>query len=384
MPNSSDVDGKRRLIALDGLRGIAALVVLLRHVFNSIDMPIPRQYELLSSPLAICLNAQGAVQLFFVLSGFVLSASLARNRDWADYGGFYIRRILRIQPPYMFALLVAWSASFIYMQIPSGQGLSQWFLNFLWVKLSVPELLGHLTYPGLAGGQLDVGWTLEIELTFSFILPFMFLLATRLHWSLLAIFAAPLLLDDSFRNWWYGYDFALGVLLFVHRERLVSLASRLPWPGGAALVGAGMWLFLSPMFVEDYYSMNGRVASGFMPWEIAAMGIGAASLVVAAQGVGFLRSFLTLRGVAFLGKISFSFYLLHKTLLHLIAPFLAPIDGALKIALLYACVIAATLIAATLSYRYVERPTIRAGNWLSSAFRQRVKERRSSRSAEPS
>jgi peptidoglycan/LPS O-acetylase OafA/YrhL len=66
--------------ALDGLRGVAAAVVVLHHWFNALAMPREARRVLFEGVLAPFVNGQGAVVLFFVLSGTVLTASLARGR----------------------------------------------------------------------------------------------------------------------------------------------------------------------------------------------------------------------------------------------------------------------------------------------------------------
>ena len=66
-----------RIDALDGLRGLAALIVVVRHTMNAIATPDGVQRAVLQSALAVVLNSEGAVQLFFVPSGYVLAASWA-------------------------------------------------------------------------------------------------------------------------------------------------------------------------------------------------------------------------------------------------------------------------------------------------------------------
>ena len=80
---------RARLDGLDGLRGIASLIVVFRHTSNAIAMPMELRRQILESPLAILLNAQGAVQLFFVLSGFVLTASIERAPGWRGLSAFF-------------------------------------------------------------------------------------------------------------------------------------------------------------------------------------------------------------------------------------------------------------------------------------------------------
>src|SRR5688572_5584929 len=100
--------------SLDGLRAVAAVVVVARHTVNAIAMPEAVRHALLASPLGLLLSAQGAVRLFFVLSGFVLARSLARGPGSGNVLQFYVRRLFRIHPPYVFGVLVAWLAAFFY------------------------------------------------------------------------------------------------------------------------------------------------------------------------------------------------------------------------------------------------------------------------------
>src|SRR5690349_18710769 len=79
--------------ALDGLRGIAILMVLIAHDFNRI-------------PYILELGSYG-VDLFFVLSGFLITDILLRTRNQKNYfRSFFIRRILRIFPVYYLALVI--------------------------------------------------------------------------------------------------------------------------------------------------------------------------------------------------------------------------------------------------------------------------------------
>jgi peptidoglycan/LPS O-acetylase OafA/YrhL len=184
-------DGER-MAALDGLRGIAAMVVVLRHLFNAVAMPLEIRMAVLHSPLALILNGQGAVQLFFVLSGFVLAASLERGTASADILQFYLKRIARVHVPYAFGLLFAWIASTAY---PNNgiDGLSTFFGRFTVVHLEFRELLRFMLFPGDAALQLPVGWTLGVEMLFSLLMPLMVLVASRTHWSVLLVGSSGLL-----------------------------------------------------------------------------------------------------------------------------------------------------------------------------------------------
>jgi peptidoglycan/LPS O-acetylase OafA/YrhL len=112
--------GAGYVAALDGLRGLAALVVFLRHTSNAIAIPVGARRALVEGPLAPLLNSQGAVQLFFVLSGFVLASSLSRSTHRVHWLRFYVKRFFRIYPPYVFAVLLAWGASQLWSPIALG------------------------------------------------------------------------------------------------------------------------------------------------------------------------------------------------------------------------------------------------------------------------
>lgn len=351
-----------RIEALDGLRGLAALIVLFRHVFNSIEMSIEQQVALLQGPLSLFLNAQGGVQLFFVLSGFVLSGSLARSRSPRDYLEFYVRRVLRIHPPYVFALLFAWSMSFFYApEVGAERGLSGWLQGLLAVHIPIDQLLASLRFPGQAYGQLQVGWTLAIELVFSFGMPVLFLAARRIHWGVLGLLAVPLLLGEDWYFWWYGWDFALGIALHANRDWLVSRWRSLGTPRGVGLLLVAGWLFQVSMWIGAPDVRGGRVASGFDAWEIFVMGFGAAGLIIGTLATPALGRFLSSPPMAFLGRISFSLYLLHTTILFSIAPWFPLTDGWGALAL---CVVLVGLscAAASVGYYAVERPAIRLGS----------------------
>ncbi len=91
-----------KIPALDGVRGIAILVVMLNHFVLSAFIPDTPFWKLVNSGWL-------GVDLFFVLSGFLITGILLdtkhRERYWAT---FFSRRALRIFPLYYFAVLMVW------------------------------------------------------------------------------------------------------------------------------------------------------------------------------------------------------------------------------------------------------------------------------------
>ena len=344
-----------RLPALDGLRGVAALVVVLFHALGSVAPGRVVRAWLDASPLVPLVNASYAVQVFFVLSGFVLAGSLDRNRAAADVPQFWVRRVFRLHPPYMAGLLFAWLVSF---QYAGGEGIFR-------VHLPVRDLLGYMLFPGVAGLQMPVGWTLRVELIFSFLMPLLFWLGRRVSVLLLvALCLVPLAVGP-----WgvpilkYALSFGLGVALYVHDDRSKQLFGRI---GG---LGTLAWV-------------SGAVALGNLPqlmgWEALVEGgsrgtvfltsVGSAGLVAAVAHSTRVSRFFVGRLAQFLGKISYSVYLLHwPTVLVAVG---LPWRGAEL--LVVPVVLGLTIPLATLSYHFVERPSIRAGNRIVAWMARRV------------
>ena len=183
----------RRIPALEGLRGLAAAIVVVRHTTNAIALPDGARRALLEGPWAPLLDAQAAVALFFVLSGFVLAGSLERGVTRSDTLQFWVKRIFRIHPPYVAALILTWLVSFHYVVPEASAPFTDWLRSRASVHLTPGALGAALFYPGAADHQLDVGWTLGIEMTWSLLLPLVFWLARATHWSVaLGLAAVPL------------------------------------------------------------------------------------------------------------------------------------------------------------------------------------------------
>lgn len=345
--------------ALDGLRGVAALTVVVRHCLGALDVSPATLERILSSPLVVFMNATGAVQLFFVLSGFVLAASLARQRDVRELPQYFVRRVFRIHPPYVCAVLAAWTASFLYTHADRLTGVSLWIEQLSRVHLDSWQLAESLLFPGNAHLQLSVGWSLEVEMVFSLVLPLLLLTATRTHWAfLLALCLLPLSFGDSGHPVLkFATDFGLGIALFLERERLERWLGGLGPGSGGAVLSASLLLFVAPHLLGWQPSPTGDPAS------ILLMGAGAAGLTASAAFLPLAKRPLSSRPCRFLGRVSYSLYLLHYPLILLLAPALVerPL-GVEDYTLLLAAVLALGLPLSELSYRCVELPAIRAGN----------------------
>jgi peptidoglycan/LPS O-acetylase OafA/YrhL len=191
MPRGPDIDAsasvnaaRAHVPALDGLRGIAILLV------------IPHNADIFSNsapwlwPIALIAHAGWiGVQLFFVLSGFLITRNLLDTRRDANYlRSFYVRRALRIFPLYFLTLFVGLVVLPHFVQLGAGALASHHNQIWLWTFLS------NWAQPyGLEVSGFSHFWSLAVEEQFYLVWPFVVLFAagTRLFWvSVVVAFAA--------------------------------------------------------------------------------------------------------------------------------------------------------------------------------------------------
>ncbi len=152
--------------ALDGLRGLAALIVVFSHAGGMGLALVPG--------LSFAGAGKYGVYLFFVLSAFLLTlqwleAAPVQRRDPRHWGAYALRRVLRIYPLYTLVLLAAW------LLPPRGLG----------VPITDADLLPHLA---LQAGH-DIYWSIPVEFAYYLVIPPLALLLVSLPaaWALGAL-----------------------------------------------------------------------------------------------------------------------------------------------------------------------------------------------------
>jgi peptidoglycan/LPS O-acetylase OafA/YrhL len=370
--------GSPHIGGLDSLRGIAALLVVFHHVWLLGAMrPGVWEWRLLHySPLRMVVEGRPPVILFFVLSGFVLAHALL-HRPTA-YRDFAIRRFTRIYPPFAIAILVS-AAGYALLDPGAARPFSNWFGSLWQDGYRLPTVLHRLLMPGSGRDALDpVVWSLVHELRISLILPALLWIGRRYWVALLAgslivqWLVVPFGVDAgtgaacrawlSCRPYWgasfggsllvsayFVVFFVLGIGLAVHRDRLGVWLARLPgWTAPALLVIALCLL-------------SGLPADGDL-----AFGAGAGLLILLVlEAPGFARV-LRLPPLPWLGRVSYSLYLIHLPV------FLAVIYGlpGVPAGLLVALLVPLSLLAAWLFYRAVEAPAQAFGRLLTAPRRR--------------
>jgi peptidoglycan/LPS O-acetylase OafA/YrhL len=347
-----------RYTELDSLRGLAALTVFFHHgilisiLFGALNRSnIPPMLAVVSPiPKAVVWAGQAPVILFFVLSGFVLSLPWVRGRNPA-YGSFAVKRICRIWVPYLAALgitlaLRIWAAN------PGRLAFDRWEEPIsAALAFNLVGLIGVFD-PGAVNTAI---WTLTQEMRISLVYPLILRGVSRASWKPVVVCAATAsvgalvirrLLHLQQENFLYSVHYAT---LFVvgylaARYQPVITRRRSPWmlPLGLLLFTYGAWFFPGRQFLHSAI---------FNDWSAAA---GSFVLILTSTSESTLGVMLRWKVPAWLGKVSYSFYLLHLPILDAcLLHFSVPV--AIAIAL------PAALLAAELSYRWIERPAIALG-----------------------
>jgi peptidoglycan/LPS O-acetylase OafA/YrhL len=270
------------------------------------------------SVLLFLFNGRAAVTLFFVLSGYVLGLSLRR----ADSGSFartcwnFVgRRLFRIYPAFLFVtLLILVSLSTLHAW-PFRPSTSDWYRLQFSLHPTARDILRNLAF--LDYSLNDPAWTLRIEMQCSLLLPLLHLLSRHLRpmgKSLLLI--ALTLLPGAFRELGgaklYVFMFYLGYLLPDYAVMVVPrLAPRKALSAAAVLLAMVLWIgsgvFRLPILARYAFEASG------------------AALLILCIGNNLLESAhrCLMHPVArYLGRTSYSFYLVHLLCLYVSAHFL--------------------------------------------------------------
>jgi len=388
-----------RLKELDALRGLAALTVVFGH-FAAAFLEFPNVRDAKSMAVYFVGNGRAAVVLFFILSGFVLSIPAIQNKS-QSYPVFITRRITRIYLPYLAGLsLAVLGVHFLYGHLP----LTPW-TNGPWQRpVQWPLVWQHVLFIGsyICGEYNTAFWSLVIEMRVSLVFPLLCLLVLRLPWrmalltawlvacaaSLLGIilphtpmpqatFHFTLQFDDMLGSIYYANLFVVGILLARHRDRLTQ------WAGGLSR-GAALAMFLGSILLYIYGNLAVacfcRVAFRGMTTLPSILGgctgdwpcaIGATGIILLALGRRSFSNAMLSSPCQFLGKISYSLYLLHATilfaLLHLCYGKLAT---RLPVPVLFGVYLGSVLLCSTVFYQLVEAPCMALGRNVSDRLKR--------------
>ncbi|MDR9855732.1 acyltransferase [Paenibacillus sp. VCA1] len=389
-----------KITYLDGLRGLAACVVVVSHFFQVFAPSVFEGKQEIAhfafegvaarTPLNLLFNGNFSVCVFFVLSGFVLSWRYFHTKDKLHIYSSALRRYFRLAIPAVLSVLLAYVV--IVLDLGYFDKIRQTTLssmhdpylassNFL---VMLQEALFH-TFFTYGSAYNPVLWTMTYELLGSFLIFGFLLTVGRFKFRIAAYAILVVLLADS-----YYLGFVLGMALsdlkFSSRDRLAILQR--PWIT-PLLLGVGLYLGSYP-----YVSIENTIYS-VLVWKTPSFSffvfyhtLGAFFILLALLNSSSLQSLFSRKLFSYLGKVSFSFYLLHFTIICSLGSY---IFYQLHPHFSYGMSVVLTLILTTpfifalahLFYRFVDAKTLSVlGHWSKRIFDPLVRQRAGGMQAE--
>lgn len=344
------VTGRGRVASLDGLRGLAASVVVIHHTLL-VAPELAQAYGtgregltgwawwLTHTPLHLLWDGPASVDLFFVLSGFVLALPFlgSERPSWRDY---YPRRIARLYLPVWGAIILG---LLLIALIPRHASADQsWWINARATPLSVSSPLRDAVLVFGAGAVISPLWSLRYEVVFSALLPAYLVVAQRFRRASIALLAIIALCVAFPVNdlMFYLPMFGIGVVMSSRRDVLDRIAGRIwGWRWVAVTVAA---LLLTN---AQWYPVQ-------IPGATLLTVVGVSMIVFVFYGCHSAGRVAAARPIQWLGKRSFSLYLVHEP----IVVALAMLTGSANPVLSLALSVPTSLVVAAAFYRWIECP----------------------------
>jgi peptidoglycan/LPS O-acetylase OafA/YrhL len=306
---------------LDGMRGVAALMVVVFHFFS---YPISN-YVHTDFYKGISEFGQHGVSMFFVLSGFVITRILIKSRSEKDYfRSFYWRRFLRIFPLY-YLFLIVW-----YFLMP-----------FISKDLSTPPLVEQIPFyfylqnlhivTGLNANGPGHYWTLAIEEHFYFIWPFVVFIVNPKYLKGIIIILIIVVIPLKYFLLIHGYS--VNKLTFTRFDQILLGAYLAYLESKQALINnhiyyrkffLGILFFILPISVLIYFGQ--RIIpqlKELLKYNLLGVFFFALiGLLIIEQKSNFVKlidTFLCSKLMQYLGKISYGIYVWHVLVLIILA-----------------------------------------------------------------
>ncbi len=356
--------------ALDGLRGIAILLVILTHVSSGwpAALSILKNTDGWASTFTLPVwlagasgSARDGVQLFFVVSAFTLTLRAGRG---GDHGlrNYAFRRIARVGPGYWLAGIGYTLVAGLSARVWAPHGVSG-------ADLAIATVFGSAWQGGASLAVVPGGWSVCCEVAFYIALPFLlWVIDGRISRALLllvvAIFVAwvrqSLVAEpDGFSNF-FNPILQAPVFLCGVAAAIISMRITLPLPRipGAAIFLLALGIFAVPF--SPVRHLPHYLQFAFLVAAVVALAAAHPPRILATR---FMRK---------IGEVSYSMYLVHFAVLApslSLAQWLFPADDWRTMIIHFVMTSAVSFIISCLTFAMIERPAIR---WASERTRRSV------------
>jgi len=289
---------KNRIEYLDGLRGIAILLVIAYHAYVRWESIVP--YKDSFSDVFIFKMGSVGVELFFLISGFVIFMTLDNTENFRK---FIFKRWLRLFPAMLIASILIYSTAFIFYERPSGEpSLLSLLPGLTFIEPEIWRRLLHTDFTPLEGAF----WSLYVEFKFYIIAGFIYYFIGRRYvvYILFMLYIASIIISLPLT---YNSNLSL---LFHNISSLFSL-EYFGWFSSGMLFylyyktkSKYYYIFAFLMAVLSSYTLDG--VETFVPALLISI------LFTLSISVDFLQKLLSQRFFLFFGLVSYPLYLLHE------------------------------------------------------------------------
>lgn len=379
-----------RLETLDSLRGIAALIVVFFHCSLITQIPL----WLSISPLRIIINGHASVILFFVLSGYVLSMPFLRG-DSQPYFSYVIKRICRIYIPFAFSIFFALFLYNYSTPAPVGLG-SNWFHNG-WEEtpLTIKNIINHLSMTGVDNEIWlnRVMWSLVVELRISIIFPILMYLSRfprlfvstavliyLITTSIIALHGWRLETADNLAGTFlvtirFIPLFMAGIFCAKYHENIQKYLTK--WTSLQVTMATIFVLavFYMPTKINNPQNIS-SITTMITPETVDIimkfivdflLGIASCAVIVLVRNFGETSALFNFRAIKWLGKISYSLYLIHLPLIFVIFRLFL---GKMSFFWIFLIAVISSLVVASIFFILIEKQSIKVGKYLSGIMKK--------------
>lgn len=325
-----------RFTYIDGLRGLAAAAVMLHHFVEHrvFDGAFPWLRD-------VCHFGHLGVPMFFCISGFVIAHSVAEKSITAKfYGNFVLRRVIRLDPPYWFAIALCIATTALGNKVFPSQAKP---------LPSEVNVVAHLfyVYPFFGYEPIEaVFWTLVHEVQFYLTYVALMAFMQRVTGSLTPTPAATALL--------IGLPAVVSAAGLFHVRGTITVTWDMFALGVFAYYLHRRWISWK-LFAGLLLAIAATLGTGNVEFKVAAIAT-STSFVVA--GGRYFSTWLSGRLFQFLGAISYSLYLVHGIVGWRVLSVADAKFAELNPWMILSAAISASIVAAWLMRRCIEVPSI--------------------------
>lgn len=370
---------KNRIGSLDSMRGIAALVVVIFHCLISFPIFHNATYQGFYenwfikisniTPLNLIWAGNQAVLLFFILSGYVLSLPFLK-RTQPNYFIFAVKRFFRIYVPYIVVMFISVLLLILFADFQGVKSLSSTF-NERWNHpITYDAILAYLLMINYDTTNVNgVVWSLYHEMRISLVFPLLMIIVMKYKWIkasilstgiILILFLSFSILSNFFvtglssalvyslrETSYYALFFVFGTILAKQQQQLKTfILSKNP-------------LLLIPLFILALIFINNKWMSlRNNTLEDMISGFGIVMLFITILNSVKIRKQLNSKPLLFLGKISYSLYLVHIPVMMILKVLLVSFVPDWLVFILVPIV---SIPISYLSYKFIELPSINFG-----------------------